>query len=150
LFISCLIWAKELQDTWSGNTSDLVEQNRQATPPLMPSPAIEAKFANVFLKIKHLIDIRPDDPNVDKIEITNIIEQIEKEAAKDDSANSIKIERWLKTLAEVSSDIFEATINALLTPTDEISMTIMKVAQKVNEEKKQKGSHDRTHLVRQI
>lgn len=89
----------------------------------------------LFALIRQKIDTRPEDPNVDKDELRDIIEKTEQEVKKGDKANRVKVERWLGFLAEMAEDIFEVTVAALVSPAAGVAKTIQLIAQKAKEER---------------
>lgn len=91
------------------------------------------EIARLFEAIYQQIEARPADPDVDKEELTETVQKIEKETAKGDAANPSKVERWLKTLALMASDIFDVTVACLTSPVAGIAAVIRKVAEKAKE-----------------
>ncbi len=85
----------------------------------------------LFNAINKQVDARPPDPNVDKDEIQDTLEQIKKEASKGESANAVKIERWLKQLRDIAPDILQVTAAALLDPVAGVALAVAKVAERV-------------------
>ncbi len=69
-----------------------------------PPPAV----SKLFEEINRIIEERPDDPNVEKGELKNVILLIETEVRKGDSANTAKLSRWLRFLSELAPDVFDA------------------------------------------
>lgn len=90
-------------------------------------------LADLFQAVYQKIDARKDDPNVDKDEITAPVQNIEKEAAKGEDANPVKIERWLKTLQDIAPDILDVTTAALLNPVAGVAKAIALVAKQVRD-----------------
>ena len=91
-------------------------------------------LSELFATIYREIERRPTDPDVDKEEITEAVQRIEKEAAKGQDANPSKIERWLHSLARMAPDILDVTAACLSSPAVGIATTIRKIAQKAKEE----------------
>ena len=83
-----------------------------------------------FKKIKALIEKRPDDAAVDKVELKDLLARIEAEVKKGEQANPSKLERWLKFLAGMSDDIFQVTAAALTNPVAGVAKTIQLIAKK--------------------
>lgn len=83
-----------------------------------------------FDQIYERIDSRPQDPDVDKREISETVQKIQTEVVKTDQANVTKLERWLKTLALMAPDIFEVTVATLTNPITGLGTVIRKVAEK--------------------
>jgi hypothetical protein len=90
-----------------------------------------------FLEIKSAIDDRAIDQTVNKSELNNVVEQIEQEVRKGDSAHPAKVEGWLRYLGAMADDIFEVTVAALINPVAGIGKAIKLIAQKVREDKAQ-------------
>lgn len=93
------------------------------------------ELIKMFSQIKQQIEAIPYDPDVDKTELSDIVEKIEQEVKKGEAANPTKIERWLKFLATTSDDIFQVTVAALVNPLSGLAKAIQLIAQKVQKEK---------------
>ncbi|OAN45149.1 peptidase C14 [Chloroflexus islandicus] len=93
-----------------------------------------AAFARAFAAIYAAIKARPEDPNVDKTEMSDTVKKIEQEALKRDQANEHKLTRWLRNLAAMADDIFEVTVAALTGPQAAFATVARKVAEKVRKE----------------
>lgn len=91
-------------------------------------------LVQIFVPIYEQIGSRPEDPAVDKAELTETVQRIEQETAKDEEANTSKIERWLKFLASMAPDIFEVVASALVSPTAGVAAAIRKVVEKAQED----------------
>jgi len=89
-----------------------------------------AELAQLFVSIQQQIRARPPDPNVDKEEITGMVDRIQQEATKGETANGGKLERWLRDLAGIAPDIFDVTVAALTSPAAAVGMVVKKVAEK--------------------
>lgn len=94
-----------------------------------------AAFARVFAAIYAAIKERPEDPNVDKAEMSDTVKKIEQEALKGDQANEQKLTRWLHNLADMANDIFAVTVAALTGPQAAFATVARKVAEKVRKER---------------
>jgi hypothetical protein len=115
----------------SGSTGVAIGRGAQSTVTQgLGSDEIARLFAEVYQQIK----ARPEDPDVDKAELTDTVQKIQAEVAKSEEANPNKVERWLKTLAGMADDIFEVTLACLTSPAAGIASVIRKVAQKAKEE----------------
>jgi hypothetical protein len=90
-------------------------------------------LAAVFAPIYRAIQARPADPDVDRDEIKEVAQKIEKEATKGLEANPGKVERWLSFLAKMAPDILDVTVACLTNPAAGIATAIRKVAQKAKE-----------------
>lgn len=90
------------------------------------------KLLEQFSQIRKKIDQRAEDPNVDKDELRTLVQNIEQELKKGEAANSNKVERWLKFLAEIADDIFQVTVATLTHPVAGVAKAIQLVAQQVN------------------
>lgn len=84
-----------------------------------------------FQAIYRLIEARAEDENVDKAEISEIVQVIEKEAAKGQQANPNKIELWLADLADMAPDIFKVLAAYLRSPATNTTPTIRQVVEQV-------------------
>jgi hypothetical protein len=92
------------------------------------------EIAKLFDSVYQRIEARPEDPTVDKEELTETVQRIEAEVAKGEAANPTKVERWLRTLAGMADDIFDVTAASLVSPAAGIAAVIRKVAAKAREE----------------
>jgi uncharacterized protein associated with vWA-MoxR-VMAP ternary system len=94
-------------------------------------------LVRAFQEIREQIDARPKDPNVDRSELVQTVERIEKEVVKGTRANPTKVERWLRTLAAMAEDIFEVVVAALSHPVAGVSRAVQLIAKKAREEARQ-------------
>jgi serine/threonine protein kinase len=85
-------------------------------------------IARLFEIIYGQIETRPDDPNVDKEELIQIVKKIQREVARGEHANPNKIKRWLETLIELAPDICKATVAGLLEPGASVPAPIRQIA----------------------
>ncbi len=85
---------------------------------------IHTHFAPILDQIKD----RPEDPDVDKAEITGTVKNIRDEAAKGEKANPNKIERWIAFLAEVAPDIGDVVVETLKNPIAGVAEVVRKIA----------------------
>ncbi|MFL7790769.1 MAG: zinc-ribbon domain-containing protein [Anaerolineae bacterium] len=92
------------------------------------------ELAKLFAAVYQQIGDRPEDPDVDKGEIAESVQKIEREASMGEEANPNKVERWLKTLATAAPDILEVTTACLLNPAAGVAAVIKKVAEKARTE----------------
>ncbi len=108
-----------------------------------------ATFAQAFARIYAAIRSRPEDPDVDKDELTNTVKSIEQEAQKGEQANANKLTRWLRNLAAMAEDIFEVTVAALIGPQAAFATVARKVAARVKQEREQGEQDERrtTHSI---
>jgi hypothetical protein len=93
-----------------------------------------AELADLFAQIRRQIEARPEDPDVDKAELTGTVDKVEQEVDKGEQANTNKLSRWLGNLAEMAPDIFEVTVATLVNPAVGVATVIRKVAQKAQAE----------------
>ena len=91
------------------------------------------EISKLFAPIHQKIEAVAADP-ADKIELTETVEKIEMEIAKGEEASPKRIERWLKTIALMSEDIFDVATATLANPVVGIATIIKKVAAKAREE----------------
>jgi len=116
----------------SGSAGIAIGRGAQAT---VVQEGLDAnEIARLFAIVYRRIEARPDDPNVDKEELTGITQEIQREIAKGDAANPNKVERWLRALALMASDILEVTVACLTSPVAGIAAAVRKVAEKARAE----------------
>jgi hypothetical protein len=101
---------------------------------IVNSGASAEDLARLFESVYERIQARPLDPDVDKGEIEATVQNIEAEAVKGQDANPSKLQRWLKTLADIAPDILDVVLAALLSPTGAIATVIRKVAERAKGE----------------
>lgn len=89
----------------------------------------EKDLAQHFAQIYAQIEARPEDPQVDKDELRDTVKRIEKEAAKGEKAEPVKIKRWFAGLAQIAPDIVVIIAAVLTNPTLGVSTAVQKVAQ---------------------
>lgn len=97
------------------------------------SGAEAVALAQEFNRIRQSIDRRPDDPNVDKGELEELVGKIEEEVKKGEQANPTKVERWLGYLANMADDIFQLTAALLSSPAAGVVKAIQLIAKKARE-----------------
>jgi hypothetical protein len=115
----------------TGSTGIAIGRGAQAT---VTQGLGDDEIARLFAAIYQQIEARPEDPNVDKKELTETVQKVQQETAKGEGANPNKVERWLKTLALMASDIFDVTVACLTSPGTGIAAVIRKVAEKAKAE----------------
>lgn len=93
-----------------------------------------AELGELFERIYARIQERPTAPDVEKEEIVDTVQRIEGEVAKGEEANTSKLERWLKTLAQMAPDIFDVVAATLTSPAAGIATVIRKVIAKARQE----------------
>jgi hypothetical protein len=71
-------------------------------------------LAGALTRVHRLINARPEDPDVDKDELKDLVGKIFSEVAQGDAANATRLRRWLQTLANLAEDIFRPTAAALV------------------------------------
>jgi hypothetical protein len=91
-------------------------------------------IAKLFAEIYKQIEARPEDPDVDKEELTETVQKVQEEANKGEEANPKKVERWLKFLGSMAPDILDVTVACLTNPAAGVATVIRKVAEKAKEE----------------
>jgi hypothetical protein len=89
-----------------GAQSSILQQQAVRQPDLVEL------FRSVYLSIQ----LRPDEPGIGKDELVELVQHIQDEALKGDQANSQRLERWLKQLEQVASDVFQQTVELLASP----------------------------------
>jgi hypothetical protein len=124
------------------NVVGFVHADHQATVDISQSSKHttgDADFEKLFALLEEKIQARPADPNVDKEEIQGQVKQIKTEAAKGESANPDKLDRWIHNLARMAPDIFEVMVASLAGPVAGLSVVIQKIAVRVKAELEHKG-----------
>ena len=107
--------AEDPAGQWGGVSGDI--EGRDSTTGL----------GKQFTLIQQQIDERAASA-VDKTELKDIVERIEQEVSKGETADSIKVERWLGLLAMVAIDVFQITVSTLLHPADGVAQPIRLIA----------------------
>ncbi len=83
---------------------------------------------NTFAPVREAIERRPEDPKVDKEELTATVDRIEKEAAKGAEADESKLDRWIGFVADMAPDVWDVLIATLTNPIAGLGMVARKVA----------------------
>ena len=99
----------------------------------------EANFEKLFELLEEKIKVRPEDPNVDKQEIREQVNQIKAEAAKGETANPNKLERWIRNLAGMAPDIVDVMAASLGGPISGFTAVLQKIAARVKAEVENEG-----------
>ena len=89
-----------------GAQSSILQQQTVRQPDLVEL------FRSVYLSIQ----LRPDEQGIGKDELAQLVQHIQDEVLKGDQANSQRLERWLKQLEQVASDVFQQTVEVLASP----------------------------------
>jgi translation elongation factor EF-1beta len=89
------------------------------------SPEMEKLFKRVHKDIK----VRPENPKVNKARLENQVKRIETEAAKGETADKVKLERWLKALAKMAPDIVEVMAASLAGPVAGFTVVFKKIVE---------------------
>ncbi len=89
-----------------------------------------AQLSALFDKIYQHIEARPEDPNVDKEELTSVVKNVEKEVAKGERANQTKLARWMDNLAKMAPDILDVALASLGGPVTGFTMVFKKIAER--------------------
>ncbi len=89
-----------------------------------------AELSAIFDKIYQHIEARPDDPNVDKDELNGVVRNVEKEAAKGEKANQVKLARWMDNLAKMAPDIVDVALASLGGPVSGFAAVFKKIAER--------------------
>ena len=92
------------------------------------------EIAKLFAIAYQKIEARPEDPQVDKEEITQTVQRIEQETVKGEEANPGKVERLLTTLSGMAPDIGEVVLASLTNPAAGIATVLRKIAEKAKAE----------------
>ncbi len=98
-----------------------------------PDDAIRLRLSEQFAKIQSRIDKLPDDGEIDKKVIRQLVRNIEDEVKKGDSGDPNKVKKWFKFLASMSDDIYEVTVAALANPVMGVAKTLRLIAKKAKE-----------------
>jgi hypothetical protein len=115
----------------SGSTGVAIGRGAQAT---VTQGLGGDEIASLFAEIYQQIEARPEDPDVDKEELTETVQKVQEEAAKGEEANPNKVERWLKFLSDMAPDILNVTVACLTNPVAGVATAIRKIAEKAKAE----------------
>jgi hypothetical protein len=111
----------------SGSAGIAIGRGAQATGTI---GVTGGELAKLFGGIYEDIKARPEDPDVDKEELVETVQKIEKEADKGEEANAKMVERWFRFLADMAPDILEVTAATLANPIAGVATAIRKIAEK--------------------
>ncbi|MEJ2265389.1 MAG: hypothetical protein P8X95_18240 [Anaerolineales bacterium] len=115
----------------SGSTGVAIGRGAQAT---VTQGLGGEDIARLFAEIYQQIEARPEDPDVDKEELTETVQKVQEEAAKGEEANPNKVERWLRFLGSMAPDILDVTVACLTNPVAGVATAIRKIAEKAQAE----------------
>lgn len=99
----------------------------------------DKSFERLFALLEEQVKTRPEDPNVDKQEIRNVINEIKAEAAQGEKANPNKLERWIRNLAGIAPDVVDIILASLGGPLSGFTAVLQKIAARVKAEAGNKG-----------
>jgi hypothetical protein len=94
----------------------------------------QAHVNQLFEVVYQQIEARSEDPDVDKEELADTVQKIEKEAAKGEQANANKVGRWLGFLADMAPDILKVTAATLANPAAGVATAVRLIAEKFRAE----------------
>ena len=89
------------------------------------SPEMEELFKHLNRKIR-----RRKGSQVDKTRLENQVKKIEAEAAKGSAADQGKLEKWIKTLANMAPDIVEVMAASLAGPVAGFTLVFKKIVER--------------------
>jgi hypothetical protein len=115
----------------SGSTGVAIGRGAQAT---VTQGLGGEDIARLFAEIYQQIEARPEDPDVDKEELTETVQKVQEEAAKGEEANPNKVERWLRFLGSMAPDILDVTVACLTNPVAGVATAIRKIAENAQAE----------------
>lgn len=108
----------------------VIVQGRGANVTVQQSSGInEEQLSLVFENMYQAIQARPDDPNIDKEEISETVQRIEQEVKKGDQANDSKLKRWMESLNKMAPDIVDVILASLGGPVSGLTAVLKKVAE---------------------
>lgn len=108
----------------------VIVQGRGANVAVQQSSGInEEQLSLVFEKMYQAIQSRPDDPNIDKEELSETVQRIEQEVKKGDQANDSKLKRWMESLNKMAPDIVDVILASLGGPVSGLTAVLKKVAE---------------------
>ena len=108
----------------------VIVQGRGANVAVQQSSGInEEQLSSVFEKMYQAIQSRPDDPNIDKEELSETVQRIEQEVKKGDQANDSKLKRWMESLNKMAPDIVDVILASLGGPVSGLTAVLKKVAE---------------------
>jgi hypothetical protein len=108
----------------------VIVQGRGANVAVQQSSGInEEQLSLVFEKMYQAIQSRPDDPNIDKEELSETVQRIEQEVKKGDQANDSKLKRWMESLNKMAPDIVDVILASLGGPVSGMTAVLKKVAE---------------------
>lgn len=84
----------------------------------------------LFKSAHKRLSTRPEDPKVDQAKLENQVKKIEAEAAKGEAADQSRLERWLKTLAQMAPDIIEVMAASLAGPVAGFTLVFKKIVER--------------------
>jgi hypothetical protein len=108
----------------------VIVQGRGANVAVQQSSGInEEQLPLLFEKMYRAIQSRPDDPSIDKEEISETVQRIEQEVKKGDQANDSKLKRWMESLNKMAPDIVDIILASLGGPVSGMTAILKKVAE---------------------
>jgi hypothetical protein len=120
------------QNIIQGNVSgSVIVQGRNAKVKVQKNTEGDIKeLATLFEKVYQYIESRVEDPNLDKDEITGVVQQLEVETAKGEQANQVKLSRWMEHLGNMAPDIIDVILGSLGGPVSGFSVVLKKIAER--------------------
>ena len=91
---------------------------------------VNPEMDKLFKRAHKRLSARPEDPKVDQTRLENQVKKIEAEAAKGEAADQSRLERGLKTLAQMAPDIVEVMIASLAGPVAGFTLVFKKILER--------------------
>ncbi len=115
-------------------SGDVVGRDKITTTTTTTTTGIDAaalvELLKAFKDINRQIDVRKEDPSVDKDELKDTVKKVEEEVKKGEDANPTKVERWLNFIGGIAPDILQVTAATLVNPIMGLSVAVKKIADK--------------------
>ena len=91
---------------------------------------VTPEMDKLFKSAHKRLSARPEDPKVDQAKLKKQVRKIEAEAAKGEAADQSRLERWLKTLAQMAPDIVEVMAASLAGPVAGFTLVFKKIVER--------------------
>jgi hypothetical protein len=91
------------------------------------------EIAKAFAPLMQAVQAKAESP--EKAQVQTAVQELKAEAAKGESANEVKVQKWVDFLGDMAPDIWEVAVDTFANPVKGLSTVFKKVAERAKAEK---------------
>src|SRR5436309_5250557 len=88
------------------------------------------EVAQLFESVYRRIEEPAAPRKADAQEVRETVQRVEREVAKGEQADTERVERWLRGLADIAPDVLEVAVNALVNPAAAVASAVRALARR--------------------